>query len=610
LNNDYANSNDSKKALVIAISDYDNPSGLKSIEFCKNDGKEMYDILKKNGYDIPDNHKLIGNVDSQRLKKVIYDFFTNEYNKPDDTLVFYYSGHGIPDKFGTTFLAPSDMDSDHPFITGFSFDDLTNSMLACNSLRIVTILDSCFSGSLKISKGLDSKSGEEAATRIANSMIEEKSEKLKQGVGRCLLAASQGYEEAYDRQEKDHSIFTYYLLEGLKGHKNAIDDEGNVTYDTLGKFITREIGNLPPEKRPKQTPVRKGEVSGGEIILANYPDLRKTKESDYYTLFGKGEIYYRRGKYQDALYCYNAILKNEANNEFALLQKGNILLILNEDTKAMECFDQVIRINNINSDAWYFKAQCYIKSLDYKNALESLKEASNINSSDERISETYNKIQVLMKTSTDLNNINDTTSIEQISELDSIKEQKTNTNTYDPLNLRGVTTSITTDYEKNNTFELKNLQNQNNDNFDFKSTPAKEDNYPERCLKYYNGPFIGRSCYIITTTKRIIVIKESQFKKLKEDIFKGNFEVLENIKNPLWRFNGFHVTKDEIAKIEFKKAGRIKSGHLVIFTKFKENKTKSGSYIDIIYFTDENAFNNLYSMMMEFLPQAVVIIDK
>jgi hypothetical protein len=110
-----------------------------------------------------------------------------------------------------THLAASDIDSDFPLITGFSFDDLTNSMLLCSSQRVVTILDSCYSGSLKLSKGLDSKSGEESAIRIANKIVEEKADKLKQGVGRCLLASSQGYEEAYDRMEKDHSIFTYYL---------------------------------------------------------------------------------------------------------------------------------------------------------------------------------------------------------------------------------------------------------------------------------------------------------------------------------------------------------------------------------------------------------------
>ncbi|MDR4511920.1 MAG: tetratricopeptide repeat protein [Nitrososphaeraceae archaeon] len=396
-NTDVVNSNSSKRALIIAVSDYDTSSGLKSIGFCKNDGNKMYEILKKNGYDIPDNRKLIGHVDSQKLREIIYDFFTNEYNKPDDTLVFYYSGHGIPDKFGTTFLSPSNIDSEHPFKKGFSFDSLTNCMLACNSLRIVTILDSCFSGSLKLSKGLDSKGGEEATTIIANKSILKQSEKLNQGVGRCLLAASQGYEEAYDTQEKDHSIFTYYLLEGLGGHKNAVDDQGNVTYATLGKFVTREIGNLPPEKRPRQTPVRKGEVTGGDIILASYPDKRKTKETDIFTLHGKADYYYRLGKYQEALECYDSILKIQPNDEYILLHKGNILVQLNKDKKALECFDKVISRNPNTLEPWLYKAQINIKNKNYEAVLSCLDQASNINPHDQRVLNEYKKVKSMMR---------------------------------------------------------------------------------------------------------------------------------------------------------------------------------------------------------------------
>jgi tetratricopeptide (TPR) repeat protein len=280
-----------KKALVIAVSDY---NYLESIEFCKNDGQEMYIVLKKNGYDIPDNCRLIGYVDSQRLKNAIYDFFTNEYNKPDDTLVLYYSGYCVLNMWGSLFLAPSDMDSDQPFKSGFHFDDLINLMLACNSLRVVTILDIYFSR-LQTSKGFTDIGGEEATTRIANNIFEKQSEKLKQGVGRCLLAASQGYEEAYDTQEKGHSIFTYYLLEGLKGHKNAVNDEGNVTFDILTHFIRRNIESLISKKRPKQSPIIKEEASSGEIVLTGYPELRKPKESNYSPLFGK-ENYYHHDK--------------------------------------------------------------------------------------------------------------------------------------------------------------------------------------------------------------------------------------------------------------------------------------------------------------------------
>ena len=113
---DRAKINGSKKALIIAVSDYDKSSGLKSIEFCKNDGEEMFNALIGLGYGIPENRKLVGYVDSPRLKNAIYDFFTNEDNKSDDTLVFYYSGHGIPDNWGNCLIWPHQiLISDHPY---------------------------------------------------------------------------------------------------------------------------------------------------------------------------------------------------------------------------------------------------------------------------------------------------------------------------------------------------------------------------------------------------------------------------------------------------------------------------------------------------------------
>lgn len=395
-----------KKALVIAVSDYDKFSGLKSIEFCKNDGEEMYNVLKKNGYDIPDNRKLIGHVDNESLKNAIYDFFTDENNKPDDTLVFYYSGHGVPDNFGGTFLAPSDINSARPFKAGFSFDDLTKSMLSSNSQSIVTILDSCFSGALKIGKGmgLDSKSGEEATTILANNLVEEKSEILKQGIGRCLLAASQGYEEAYDRQEKDHSIFTYYLLEGLKGHKDAVDSDGNVTYDTLGKFITKEIKKLPSEKRPKQTPVRKGEVAGGEIVLAIYPALGRKTLKDVESLISEGLQYYENNEndkarirfdkaleinptnaklynykgdtffneknYPEAIKWYDEALKLNPTYRDVLKDKGLSLRKLGRYPEAISCFDAILERYTDDVQFWEYKGFALLKLGEYDEAMK------------------------------------------------------------------------------------------------------------------------------------------------------------------------------------------------------------------------------------------------
>ena len=250
-----------KRALVIGISNYDN---LDSLSFCKNDGETISKILKSLNYKIFDT--LIGYVQWQNMRDAIFDFFTDPKTTPNDTLIFYYSGHGVPDSNGDIYLSTSDLHPDNPRKRGFAFDDLTKLLQECISTKIVVILDSCYSGSAKISKG-----HEEDIVKIASAAIQKKSNEIITGEGRCILAASQARQEAYILEEKNHSIFTYYLLQGLSGEDGeSIDKYGNVTVDTLGKYVYNKIMSLPPDKRPKQKPIRKVEASG-DIVLAHYP---------------------------------------------------------------------------------------------------------------------------------------------------------------------------------------------------------------------------------------------------------------------------------------------------------------------------------------------------
>ena len=55
-----------RKALVIGVSDYAN--NLQSLDFCEKDGEEIYRVLKSIGYEIPDNHKLVGHVKYETMR--------------------------------------------------------------------------------------------------------------------------------------------------------------------------------------------------------------------------------------------------------------------------------------------------------------------------------------------------------------------------------------------------------------------------------------------------------------------------------------------------------------------------------------------------------------
>lgn len=143
------------------------------------------------------------------------------------------------------------------------------------------------------------------------------------------MAASQAAQEAYALKEGGHSIFTYHLLDGLKG--KAVDANGNVTADSLGKYVHRAIVNLPYDKRPKQTPVRKMEV-GDEIILAQYSRSTEPKDSKCFFIAPCSDESVRRGNHSAEVFekiirpiteelGYETIRGDTINESSSMIQK-------------------------------------------------------------------------------------------------------------------------------------------------------------------------------------------------------------------------------------------------------------------------------------------------
>lgn len=120
-----------------------------------------------------------------------------------------------------SIFASSEIDPDIPYKRGFLFNELTKLMERSISKRRIIILDCCYSGTARISKG-----HEDSVAKLGTIAIDNKSRNFEEGEGKCLLAASQAAEEAYALKEGDHSIFTYYLLQGLMGNEKSVEANG------------------------------------------------------------------------------------------------------------------------------------------------------------------------------------------------------------------------------------------------------------------------------------------------------------------------------------------------------------------------------------------------
>jgi tetratricopeptide (TPR) repeat protein len=310
------------------------------------------------------------------MRDAIYEFFGNDKAiKHEDTLLFYYSGHGIPDVSGDMYLSPSEIDPYLPSKRGFNFNELTKLIQNSIAGRKIIILDCCYSGAARVSK-----EHEDDAAKLGTATIERQFNALGYGEGVCLMAAGQAYQEAYALEEKNHSLFTYYLLEGLRGKEDTIDANGYVTVDSLSKYVYNAIMSLPSDKRLKQRPIRKIEASG-DIILAHYPrsittlkTISPSKSLDTANLIEEGNKYLEAKEYQKALDHYQRVIK-DPNYSNAWNNKALALAKLGKVDDAIRSFETATEMDPDNEQAWQNKGRYYYSLERYDACIESFNKA-------------------------------------------------------------------------------------------------------------------------------------------------------------------------------------------------------------------------------------------
>ena len=358
-----------KIAMVVAVSKYDNE--LVELDFCEVDGHNMQNVLSSNGYQVEEKNVLIGKVDGVRMRDAILDFFNDNTIRSNDIVLFYYSGHGVPDR-NTVYLTSSDVDPQFPIKKGFSFDELRIMMDNCTSTKVVTILDSCYSGSARLGKG--PKDSAKLAEQLISKGVRVQEE------GQCILAASQSYQEAFGMGKGQGSVFTHFVVEGMKGDKRAADVNGKITPDTLGRYVYDNVTS----KYPSQKPIRKTSTSG-EIVLATIPIMNSTSDTESFQIdeaIKNADVFFRLGEYHKALSGYNLVLQNDPKKIEAWNNKGKVYekLIMYDD--ALQCFNRAVEINSNDDVVWYNKGNILAKLNKFSDSLKCYESAITINSRD------------------------------------------------------------------------------------------------------------------------------------------------------------------------------------------------------------------------------------
>ena len=244
-------------ALIIGNSHYDDPN-LGRLSAPDLDVQGLEEVLKAPHIGQFDEVTTLLNEGCASVRKAVARFY--DRRRRDDLLLLYFSGHGVKDEQGHLYLALRDSESALLAGTAIETAFITARMDRSVSKRQVLVLDCCHSGAFA--------SGAKAAQGVSVGTAEAFE---GTGLGRVILTATDSTQYAWEGDriigDADNSLFTHFLIDGLKTGAADCDDDGVVTVDELYDYVHEHVVDASPRQTPRKWSYRQE----GDIVLAQNP---------------------------------------------------------------------------------------------------------------------------------------------------------------------------------------------------------------------------------------------------------------------------------------------------------------------------------------------------
>jgi len=213
--------NDNTFAVIIGNENYDNEIQVK---FAKNDAKTFSEYtIKTLGVPKENVHfvenatygKMLGEIDW--LKSVAKAY------QGKAKLLFYYAGHGMPDESSkSAYLLPADGDASSTR-TAIKVEELYDALSEYPVQQATVFLDACFSGA--------ARDGMLASGRGVRIMPKTNSPKGNL----VIFTAVSGDETAHPYSEKQHGLFSYFLMKKLQ------ESKGDISLSDLSSYVATNV---------------------------------------------------------------------------------------------------------------------------------------------------------------------------------------------------------------------------------------------------------------------------------------------------------------------------------------------------------------------------------
>lgn len=222
-----------KWAVVIGINKYQHWPELK---YAVNDAKGMRELLVNEfGFS---SERVITLYDEQATRSGIISALMEQLGDPDkvkknDSVFVFYAGHGatrhLPSGRDLGYIIPYEAQADKYFGSAISMTNFRDITEVIPAKHVFFVMDSCYSGlALTRGAGLNSRN-----------FLEENAKR----VGRQIITAGGADQQVADDGPYGHSVFTWTILQGLKG-QGDLNKDGFITASELSAYVSPIVSSI------------------------------------------------------------------------------------------------------------------------------------------------------------------------------------------------------------------------------------------------------------------------------------------------------------------------------------------------------------------------------
>lgn len=234
-------------ALVVGVSDHELLPPAAQLKFAHRDAEDFAGFLRStSGGALPASHvRLLTNRNASlaAIRAALHTWLVDSATAEDVVYVFF-AGHGVVAERGEAYFLAADSDPQNLHATGLSFAEVENTLTSrLKASLVVFTADACHAGQLGWATYNSSNTGQ-TSEALANLGAKDRAI-LK------LLSArptERSFEDA--RWDGGHGIFTYSLLEALRGRADK-DNDRFVRASEVIDFVSQQV---PAQTNTRQNP--------------------------------------------------------------------------------------------------------------------------------------------------------------------------------------------------------------------------------------------------------------------------------------------------------------------------------------------------------------------